>query len=203
MKAFVRWVGKIVGSAITILLVIVLCPYVSHLASKLLPDISGSAIKTSAVLASRLENSARLETIRVQEEGVLNYDVKALFLDSVANINVKYDYEASFGIDLNKVKIQVSGNHIVFSIPQPVLIQDSLTPTESVREDVWDLISDNDYQKLLNDERTTRRNAYLNGENSQLLWDSSISVFEHTIASWIKDIKGSVTFEFIQSSTIQ
>ena len=118
MKALLRWLAKIVGSAITIVLVVVIFPYVSQLAAKLMPDESGAAIKASAILASRLENSARLETMKVEEEGVLNYDIQAALLGSVANINVSYLYEASFGIDLSKVTMQASGNEIVFLLLQ-------------------------------------------------------------------------------------
>ena len=105
MKAFMRWLSRIFGSAITIVLVIVLFPHLSRLAAKFMPDESGSAIKASAILSEKLEHSSRLETFRVSADGVLNYDIQAAFIGTVATINASYRYDASFGIDLQKVKM--------------------------------------------------------------------------------------------------
>ncbi len=202
MKALLRWLAKIVGSAITIVLVVVIFPYVSQLAAKLMPDESGAAIKASAILASRLENSARLETMKVEEEGVLNYDIQAALLGSVANINVSYLYEASFGIDLSKVTMQASGNEIVFLLPQVELLQDSLTPNEVYRDDFWyPGFSDTDYEKLLETERFARRAAYLDGEYADQLQDATIAAFETTIAPWLKEINAGLTLRYVNAET--
>ena len=50
MKTFLRWIARTVGSAISLVLVIVLFPYVSDIAAKLLPDESGSAIRPAQLL---------------------------------------------------------------------------------------------------------------------------------------------------------
>ena len=200
MKAFFRWLARIVGSALTIVLVIVLFPYLSKLAARFLPDESGAAIKTSAVLAAKLENSARLETFRVEEEGVLNYDIQAVLLGSVANINAKYLYEASFGIDLSKVSLQVASNEITFLLPPIELIQDSLTPQEVYRDDFWyPGFSDADFEKLLSDERISRRETYLSGEYQTQLWDATVAAFEQTIAAWLTEMNSSVEFKYQQA----
>lgn len=197
MKAFFRWLAKIVGSAITLVLVFVMFPHISRIVGKLMPDESGAAIKASAIIAARMEESARLETFKVEEEGVLNYDIQAAFIGSVGNINVSYQYAASFGIDLSKVEMQVSGAEITFRLPSPELIQDSLTPVETYRDDFWyPGFSDADYQKLLEDERNARRGAYLNGPESDKLWDATLSVLEKTITAWLKDVNGSLTFKY-------
>lgn len=200
MKAFLRWAAKVIGSAITLVLAIILFPYMSKFAAKLLPDESGAAIKTSATLAAKLESSARLETFKVSEEGVLNYDVQAAFLGSVANINAKYLYEASFGIDLSQVSMMVSGDEIIFTLPPVEVLQDSLTPQEVYRDDFWyPGFSDADYEKLLQDERIARRDAYLSDESSQL-WDASVSAFEKTISQWLQNVSPSVKFHYQPAS---
>lgn len=197
MKAILRWLAKVVGSAITIALVIVLFPHVSRLAGRLLPDESGAAIKSSAILASKLESSARLETLRVEEEGVLNYDIQAALLGSVANINVSYVYEASFGIDLSKVVMQAAGNEIIFILPEIEVLQDSLTPREVYRDDFWyPGFSDADYEKLLESERISRREAYLLGDEQEQLWNATVSAFETTISNWLKDVNAQLTFHY-------
>lgn len=200
MKAILRWLAKVVGSAVTIVLVIVLFPYASKFAAKVMPDESGAAIKASVILASKLENSARLETLRVEEDGVLNYDIKPAFMGAVANINASYKYEASFGVDLSKVSMQVSGNQLTFILPAHELIQDSLTPQEVNRDDFWyPWISDADYEKLMEDERVARRNEYLSGEKQSLLWDATVAAFEKTISPWLQTMNGQLTFSYKQA----
>ncbi|MGN1369882.1 MAG: DUF4230 domain-containing protein [Aristaeellaceae bacterium] len=200
MRAFFRWLAKIIGSALTVILVVILFPYVSRLAARLLPDESGAAIRASAVLATKLENSARLETLKVEEDGVLNYDIRAAFIGSVAQVNVSYQYEASFGIDLNEVAMQVSGNELVFTLPQPVLIQDVLTPSEVYQDDFWYKgFTLEDYEKLLESERIARREEYLSGDASAQLWDATIEAFEKTIAAWLKDVNNSLTLTYRQA----
>lgn len=200
MRAFFRWLAKVVGSALTIVLVIVLFPHISRLAAKLMPDESGAAIKASAILSSRLESSARLETLKVQEDGVLNYDIQAAFIGTVATLNVSYRYDASFGVDLSKVAMQVEGNEITFTLPQPEVLQDSLTPAEVYRDDFWyPGFSDEDYEKLLEDERIARRTVYLSGENEALLWDSTVEAFEKTISTWLQDLNANLIFRYKQA----
>ena len=197
MKSFLRWLGKTVGSAVTIVLVFVLFPYVSKWAAKLMPDESGAAIKVSAIIASQIEESARLETLKVDEEGVLNNDIQAAFIGSVANINVRYAYSASFGIDLSQVEMRVSGSEITFVLPVPEVIQDSLTPLETYRDDFWyPGFSDADYAKLLEDERLARRDVYLSGESAAQLLEATRVVFEKTIAAWMKDVNANIVIHY-------
>lgn len=200
MKVFFRWLGKVVGSALTVILIIVLFPYVSKIAARFLPDESGAAIKASAILSSKLENSARLETLKVQEEGVLNYDIQAALLGSVANINVSYVYDASFGIDLSKVSMLPASSVITFTLPAPELLQDSLTPKDVYRDDYWfPGFSDADYEKLLQAERAARRDSYLDGKQQETLWNATVAAFEQTISAWLQSVNTSVTFKYIQA----
>lgn len=200
MKACFRWLAKVLGSALTIILVIVLFPHVSKIAANLLPDESGAAIKASAILSSKLENCARLETLKVEDVGVLNYDIQAALIGSVANINVSYNYDASFGIDLSKVTMVPSGNMITFTLPPAELLQDSLTPKEVYRNDYWfPGFSDEDYEKLLQEERLARREVYLNGEQKEKLWNATVAAFEQTISAWLQSVNASLSFNYIQA----
>ena len=193
MKRLLRWLAKILGSALTLILVIILFPYFSRLASTLMPDESGAAIKTSAILAARLENSARLETLKVSEDGVLYYEIEAAFLGPVASISSKYTYDASFGIDLTKINLQLDGKNLMLNLPAPELLQDALTPDEVMRDDFWyPGFSDQDYEKLFEDERLARRTHYLSGEQLEQLKAASIDAVEATIATWMKELDADV-----------
>ena len=197
MKRVLRWFVKVLSTAVTIALLIVLFPHISRLAEKWLPDESGAAVRTSMILASRLEESARLETMKVQDEGVLNYDIKAAFLGTVAQINITYTYEGSFGIDLSKVDMRVVDNTITFLLSAPELIQDVLTPDEVYKDDFWyPGFSEEDYTKLMEDQRLACREAYLSGEKQEQLWDASQKAFENTIAAWLKELNSSIVTRY-------
>lgn len=204
MKAFFRWLAKIVGSALTMALIFVMLPHVSRFIAKIMPDESGAAIRASAIIASRLEEGARLETLHVDEDGVLNYDIQAAFLGSVATINISYQYEASFGIDLSQVQMQVDGNSLTFRLPEVKLLQDAITPLDTYRNDFWyPGFSDNDYVKLLENEREARRAVYLTGDQSAAVQTATQKAFENTISSWLKELNANVSFNYEFMATIE
>ena len=99
-----------------------------------MPDESAAAIRASVVLSQKLEQSAKLETLHVTEEGALNYEVKAAFLGTVASINADYTYEGSFGIDLQQVTMTRDGSVLTLTLPAPELLLDSLTPADITRD---------------------------------------------------------------------
>lgn len=198
MKRFLRWAAKILGSSLAAVLVIVLFPYVSRFVAQIMPDESGAAIKASAILSSKLENSARLETLRVTEEGVINYDIKAAFVGTVASINVSYSYNGSFGVDLSKVQMKVNAGTITFYLPEPELIQDDLVPNELYKDDFWyPGFSETDYISLLEREKEERRNVYLGGEKKELLWQHTVDAFDKTLSSWLKDVHNEIQLVYL------
>ena len=201
MRRFSRWLIKVLTGSLTLVFVFVMLPYAVKLAARLIPDESGAALKASVIIAEKLENSSRLETLRVSEEGVLDYSVKPAFLPTVAEITAKYRYEASFGVDLGKVTLQLAGNHLNFVLPPSELIQDSITPTEIYRDDYWfPWIKDEQYEKLFEDERMDCRKVYLSGEKQTVLWDATVSAFEETIFAWMREINTQLSFTCSQAS---
>ena len=197
MRAFFRWLVKIISTVLIISLLIVFFPYISRLAAKLMPDESGAAIKASAILSEKLTNSSRLETLRVDADGVINYEIQAAFIGKVASLNVAYRYEASFGIDLQKVKMQVNGSEITFYLPETEVLLDNLTPDEVYRDDFWyPGFSDQDYENLLEDERQKCRDRYLSGEYLEQVRQANIEAFEKTIASWLSSVQGQLNFRY-------
>lgn len=200
MKRFLKWLGGLIGSVLTTVLVLALLPHASSLLSRIMPDESGAALRTSAVLSQKLTESARLETLHVSEEGVLGYDINAAFIGTVASVNASYTYEASFGIDLRDVTFTASRGRVVFTLPAPVLLSDSLTPKEVYRNDSWyPYFDDQDYEKVMEDERIACREKYLSGEYAAQLWDATIKSFADTVETWISGIHGNVTFEYLRA----
>lgn len=200
MKRFFKWLGGLMGSVLTTVLVLALLPHASSLLNRIMPDESGAALRASAVISRKLENAARLETLHVSEEGVLTYDINAAFIGSVASVNASYLYEASFGVDLKDVTLIVSGDAVTFTLPAPILLSDSLTPREVYRNDSWyPFFDDQDYEKLMESERIACREKYLSGEYEQQLWDATVKAFGDTVASWIGTVSGNVNFVYLQA----
>ena len=94
MKRIGKWLLGLITSALTLVLVIVLLPYAAKWVARIMPDESAAAIRASVVLSQKLEQSAKLETLHVTEEGALNYEIKAAFLGTVASINADYTMRA-------------------------------------------------------------------------------------------------------------
>ncbi len=197
MKSILRWAGKVLGTALCVVLVLCLLPYASRLAGRLLPDESGAAIKATAVLSTQLSRTARLETLHVEEEGVLNEDIQAAFIGTVASVNVRYTYTASFGVDLQQVRLRTEGDTVTFILPAVELISDSLTPVESYRNTSWlPSFDDNDYQRLLDEERLNCRERYLSGDHAEELWNATTAALEETAGQWLADLHGTVQLAF-------
>ena len=176
MKAVFRWLLKIVASALTTVLIIVLLPHASKWMSAILPDLSGAAVNASVLLSHEMQNSARLETSSVKDEGVLQSTTDAMFLGTVQSVTIRYTYEASIGIDLKKVEMKVEGNTITFLLPDAEIIADSLTPVQIETNDFWYPLTDERRMKLLDDERELCRKRCLEEyAQSPEAWDNTVT----------------------------
>lgn len=190
MKHLLKWLAKIAGTVISIGLLIIFFPYISRFARELMPDEAGSAIRARAVLETRLRDSARLETLLVEEDGLLEYDIKAAFIGSVAKITVSYTYKGSFGIDLQKVTVQMlDDNTLLCTLPLPELLQDDLVTKEMFADDFWyPGFTKDDYNRLLTEEQHHCREKFLNGVQYDELLRRSQAAFEKTVSSWLTEV---------------
>ena len=200
MKPFFRWLGKILATALCIVLIVVLLPYASKLASAVLPDLSGAALNTSLLLSHKMESSARLETGIVEDEGILNSTTNAMFIGQVQSVTMKYLYRASIGIDLSKVQMNVRGNTITLTLPQPEILNDSITPQQVEKDDFWYPLTEERRQKLLDDEITLCRQRCLSEyAASQEAWSNTVAAMENTVAGWLGIAKAGVTVRYEQA----
>lgn len=197
MKKVFSWLGKLLGKVIATVLVIVLLPYAAKLAETVLPDISGAAVNTSVMLSQKLAGSVRLETNRLDVEGVLNSQTNAMFIGTVQDVTIAYQYHASIGIDLSKVGLSVSGNTITFRLPEMEILSDSLTPTTIVRDDFWYPLTDARRQQLLDNERAACAQKHLAEMNaSEKAWENTVQALKSTIAEWMSSLKGNLEFRY-------
>lgn len=200
MKAVLKWLGRIAAGALTLVLVIVLTPYAATLADVILPDISGAHIRSAAILSQQLEDSARLETMVVTGEGVVSAEVDALIFGTVSSVNASYTYTGSYGVDLSRVQLQLSGSTLTFILPQPEVLSDDITIVDIYRDGILDRavrIDDTELQALLNAERQRWRDEYLSGEQAQALRDATIRAFEATITQWMSQTNSRLEYRFV------
>lgn len=199
MKGFLRWLTKIIATAVTIVLIVVLLPYASDLASAVLPDLSGAALNTSLLLSHKMENSARLETSVIEDEGILNSTTNAMFIGEVQSVTMKYTYRASIGIDLSKVKMNVRGSTITLTLPPVEILADSLTPDQVEKNDFWYPLTESRRQKIINDELTLCRERCLSEYvASSDAWNSTVSAMENTVSGWLTNANAGVTVRYVQ-----
>lgn len=206
MKRIGKWLGAVAGSSLSLVLVIVLLPYISDLADRFLPDLSGAHIRNAAILSQHLEESARLETLVVTGDGVLTAEVTAMFLGTVSSANVSYAYSGSYGIDLQQVQLDVSGNRLTFILPAPEVLSDEIVIVEQHRGGWLDgavRVSDEQIQQMLTAEKEKWRAQYLMGEHAAELQQACISAFERTILMWMSEIDSHMTYNIRWASATE
>ena len=195
MKRLLRYLARVAATALTIVLIVVLLPYASRWASSILPDLSGAALNTSILLSHRLQESARLETATVEDEGVLNASTSAMFLGTVQNVSIQYVYRASLGIDLRKAEIKVEDSVVTLLLPEIEILSDSLTPVQTVKDDFWYPLTEERRQKLLQDELDKCRERCLTEyATSDEAWQNTVSALSDTVSAWVST--GGVTIRY-------
>ena len=202
MKKLLRWLARVVATALTIVLIAVLLPYASRWASSILPDLGGAALNTLILLSHQMQQSARLETATVEDEGVLNASTSAMFLGTVQNVTIRYVYRASLGIDLRKVGIRVENDGITLLLPEVEILSDCLDPVQTVKDDFWYPLTEERRQKLLEGELVKCRERCLTEyAASDEVWQNTVSALSDTVSAWVST--GGVTIRYERMSRLQ
>ena len=202
MKRLMQFLARVVATALTIVLIAVLLPHASRWASFILPDLGGAALNTSILLSHQMQQSARLETSTVEDEGVLNASTSAMFLGTVQNVTIRYVYRASLGIDLRKVEIKVKDNVVTLLLPEIEILSDSLTPVQTVKDDFWYPLTEERRQKLLQDELDKCRERCLTEyAASDEAWQNTVSALSDTVSAWVST--GGVTIRYERMRRMQ
>ena len=190
MKAVGKWLARIAAGVISFVLIVVLLPHLSRLTG-LLPDLSGRAETAGQVLSQRFQESARLETTQIEEEGIISSSTSALFLGTVQQVTIRYLYTGSLGIDLRQVEIAVDGGTLTLTLPPVEVLSDSLTPISIDRKDFWYPLTDNQRNRMLESERLACRERHLREyAQSDAAWSQVCRMLDATIAQWLGDTTG-------------
>ena len=198
MKRTGKWLISLLGRSLAILLVIFLFPAARSLYLRYMPGMMGEIQTQSIVLAQKLRSSSRLEVTRVEEEGVIQSKTSVIILGTVGTATIRYRYSASIGIDLNQVVFTAESDRIVFSLPDPEVLNDGIEALQINRNDLFSRAIDKSTETLLNEQKEKCREQYLKEEHSQRIWKDTIHAFEETICEWLEPFgERHYQFEFI------
>ena len=181
----VRFLIRMVSTAMILALTIAFLPYVTRWAGRLWPDPSRTE-RVSEILRHELKGSARLETMTVDDDGVLTATVQAALIGEVQRVTIEYTYHASIGVDLEQVRVTAEGGTVALKLPAMEILSDSLTPTHIDRQDFWYPLTEKRRDQLLSEEREKRAQAALaDARNNPEIRKKMTEKLQRLIQSWI------------------
>lgn len=179
-----RWILKIISTALVISLVLVFLPHLTRLAGRLWPDPTRTA-RVSEILRHELSDSAKLEVTTVDDQGVLTATVNAALIGEVQRVTIEYDYHASVGLDLEKTELTVQDGVMVLSLPDLEIISDDLSPTHVDRQDFWYPLTEKRRAQLLSQEKAERAAAALKDARTEENLARIRRTLSQLIDSWL------------------
>ena len=195
-----RWLIRVISAALIISLVLVFLPRITRLVGRLWPD-PARTVRVSEILRHELTESARLETLKTDDQGVLTASVQAALIGEVQRVTIDYDYHASIGIDLKKVQISSAGGVLSLTLPPFEILSDSLTPTKVDLSDFWYPLTEKRRNQLLSEEREKRAAAALSeAETSEEIWQKTVETLKGLIDTWLDSDKWLTTVEIQRAS---
>ena len=181
----VRFLIRMVSTAMILALTIAFLPYVTRWAGRLWPDPPRTE-RVSEILRHELKESARLETMTVDDDGVLTATVQAALIGEVQRVTIEYTYHASIGVDLEQVRVTAEGGTVALKLPAMEILSDSLTPTHIDRQDFWYPLTEKRRDQLLSEEREKRAQAALaDARNNPEIRKKMTEKLQRLIQSWI------------------
>jgi len=200
MKKMGKWALSLITKALVIILVVLLLPFAKSIVGYFMPDITGEISVQSKILEQKLESSKRLEVTKADENGVLEAETNVIILGTVGKTTIEYRYTASIGIDLRKVIITTDNDRIVFLMPEPEILNDSIEALKINRQDLFSKAIDKSIETLLSEQRIACREQYLVDKTKmENIWNDTISAFRDTICYWLEEYgERHYEFEFIR-----
>lgn len=180
----VRFVVRLVSTALILALTLAFLPYATRWAAQLWPD-PARTTRVSEILRHELNQSARLETMTVDEQGTMTAGVQAALIGEVQRVTIDYDYHASIGVDLEEATVTSKGSVVTVSLPELEILSDALTPTQVDRQDFWYPLTEKRRSQLLAQEKEIRGQNALEEANSTQAQQGMIQHLQKLIQSWI------------------
>jgi hypothetical protein len=178
-------------AALVICLVIAFLPQITGFVHGLFP--TGDPIVTSQLIKSKMEDVGKLSVAEYTDSHTLDARKSAIFFDA-QRVTFPYDYKVALGIDLKQVSVSYHDNQMLFQLPAVEILYDEITVTGEIEK--WDFFyrfTEKEYKKLLEDEKTKCKQAYLdNDELMTITFNQTVDAMKSLFAAWLKD--GNATF---------
>ena len=196
MKKTGKWIISVFTRVFVIILVVLLLPYAKYLFQLIVPGITGEIMTHSMIIEQKLESSQRLEVTSINEEGTLIAKTSVIIFGEVGSTEIRYRYTASAGIDLKKVILTAETDRIIFTLPDPEILNDGIEALEIKKNDFFSHAIDSPPAVLLAEQREKCRNQYLNETlHIQKIRDDAEKAFTETVCQWLDHI-GDHHYEF-------
>lgn len=197
MKKTGKWALSVVSKALVVILVILLLPYAKDLWRLIRPDVMGEIRTQSRIIEQKLESSQRLEVTSVDEEGVLQSETNVIIFGTVGTTTIRYRYTASIGIDLSKVVMIAESDRILFTLPDPEIINDGIEALEINRHNLFSKAIEKSVETLMSEQRQKCREQYLTdqAQSDRIRLDAE-KAFNETVCQWLEG-SGERHYEFV------
>lgn len=197
MKKTGKWALSVISKALVVILVILFLPYAKDLWRLIRPDVMGEIRTQSRIIEQKLESSQRLEVTTVDEEGVLESETNVIIFGTVGTTTIRYRYTASIGIDLSKVIMIAESDRILFSLPDPEIINDGIEALEINRRNLFSKAIEKSVETLLSEQRLKCREQYLTDQaHSDRIRLDAEKAFTETVCQWLEG-SGERHYEFV------
>lgn len=194
MKKAFKFILRIISLAAIIALTIVLYPHVSELINDTILD--GKYERTSVMLTQEMKKAGELTAIRHQETGLMEAKVDAAFIGTVGIVKAPYTYEIGLGFALSEVVLSATDEGIEAALPDIRMLYDQFQITGKPEiSDWWQLMTEQRYQQMINDQHAACRNEYLKRhENMEAAWQAACEQLEELFSGWAGE---TVTVTFV------
>lgn len=184
MKRLLKRILRVISLALALTIAFALYPYARDWLKSHMPQ--GKYERISTLLTHELQEAGELTAVRFQDTGVMHTETNALFLGSVQEVTVPYAYEIGLGFPLSEVTIQAQGSVIQVSIPEIRMLYDSFQVTgEPEVRDFWYQLTESRYQKMLDDQAKSCREAYQDPDLvKEAAWDAACKALESLFSQW-------------------
>jgi hypothetical protein len=151
----------------------------------------------SRIIEQKLESSQRLEVTSVDEEGVLQSETNVIIFGTVGTTTIRYRYTASIGIDLSKVVMIAESDRILFTLPDPEIINDGIEALEINRHNLFSKAIEKSVETLMSEQRQKCREQYLTDQaHSDRIRLDAEKAFNETVCQWLEG-SGERHYEFV------
>lgn len=187
MKRILKYFARIIALALAAALAVILYPHVSKLISDTI--LSGKIERTATILNQEMKKAGELTAVRHTEEGWMAAKIDAALIGTVGQVKAPYSYEIGLGFSLADVQLKAEEGKIQAILPSVRMLHEQFQITGSPEvSDVWQLLTEQRYQQMIDQQAKECRERYLNQpEYLDSAWQAACEQLEELFSRWAGD----------------